>query len=374
MISKLGNIHNGQFQLDTVLSAAWLAIVLVFALFGPWLTGDSESPGLLPFSPDKLHPSASLQPPMSQLADSGKVFYLGSDHLGRDLLSGIIAGTRNSMLVSVAAMLLATFIGTLAGGAAGFFGDREFILSRASYLALAFHLLLTWFYLIYIPRYAWKDFGDLAFMKASGFVGELLLFWAGILIITYAFYVLLRYIPYMRRSLYFPLDSWSTGFTEVFASIPRLFLVLSLVAVIQPGVYAFIFLMGVTSWVGAARLIRGQMLAIRRQEYVEAAYALGLKRMAVWFKHAIPNSASVILVDFTFGVAAILMAESTLSFLGVGLPPGVISWGKLLSNIKYDATAWWLVIFPGLAIFFTILSIHTIGDASRKKINPKSGT
>jgi peptide/nickel transport system permease protein len=133
-------------------------------------------------------------------------------------------------------------------------------------------------------------------------------------------------------------------------------------------------MMGVTSWVSVARLIRGQMLSIRSQEYIEAAYALGLDRMAIWLKHALPNSASVILVDFTFGVAAILMAESTLSFLGVGLPPGVISWGKLLSNIKYDATAWWLVIFPGLAIFITILSIHTLGDAIRKKINPRGAT
>lgn len=374
MTSKLNNIQRRYIRVDTVLSAGWLLLVLIFAVFGPWLTGSKNNAGLLPFSPDKLHPSYSLQPPMSRLVEEDKSFYLGSDHLGRDLLAGIIAGTRNSMLVSTAAMLLATLIGTILGGVAGFFGDREIIFSRASYIAGGMHLLMVWFYLIYVPRYTWQKFPEMPIIEAFLFLGELLLFWIGILIITYALFILLRYIPYLRKHQYFPLDSWSTGFTEIFASIPRLFLVLSLVAVIQPGVYAFIFMMGVTSWVSAARLIRGQMLSIRSQEYIEAAYALGLGRKAIWFRHALPNSASVILVDFTFGVAAILMAESTLSFLGVGLPPGVISWGKLLSNIKYDATAWWLVVFPGLAIFITILSMHTLGDAIRKKIDPRSAT
>ncbi|MFA0961246.1 ABC transporter permease [Roseivirga sp. BDSF3-8] len=371
MIIRSRKTYYTFFRTDTFLSAVWLLLMVIFAVFGPFITGENGSRGILPFNADKLHPSASFLPPFSTIEPDGRVFYLGSDHLGRDLLSGIVTGARSSMLVALAAMTLASVLGTLLGGLAGFFGDRQIIISRAAWMAGGIHLLLVWFYLIYVPRYTWQDLPDAGLFGSLQFLLQILLFWLCILIITYALLVLFRYIPWFRKGLPLPIDTWSTGFTEIFASVPRLFLVLSLVAVVKPGVWTFVLLMGATSWIGAARLVRGQMLRIRRQEYIEAAYALGISRRKIWLRHALPNSAAVVLVDFTFGVAAILMAESTLSFLGVGLPPEVTSWGKLLSNIKYDAAAWWLVVFPGLTIFLTILSIHTLGDAVRKKINPR---
>jgi peptide/nickel transport system permease protein len=159
---------------------------------------------------------------------------------------------------------------------------------------------------------------------------------------------------------------------EIMICFPTFFLILTVLAFIGPSIYNIMFVIGITSWTGIARLARGEFLKFRHQDFVLAAKTLGTSTHRIILKHILPNSLAPILVSATFGVAAAILVESSLSFLGFGVQPPTPSWGETLSQSRdFMDIAWWLTLFPGLAIFLTITAYNLVGEGLRDAIDPK---
>jgi peptide/nickel transport system permease protein len=159
---------------------------------------------------------------------------------------------------------------------------------------------------------------------------------------------------------------------EVVICFPTFFLVLTLLAVLGPSIYYIMLVIGVTGWTGIARLVRGEFFKLRDQDFVTACRSQGMGTSRIIFRHILPNAIAPVLVSSTFGIAAAILVESSLSFLGFGVQPPTPSWGDLLSQSRaFIDIAWWLTIFPGFAIFLTITSFNLVGEGLRDAIDPK---
>lgn len=159
---------------------------------------------------------------------------------------------------------------------------------------------------------------------------------------------------------------------EIMICFPTFFLILTLLAFVGPSIYNIMIVIGLTSWTGVARLVRGEFLKLKNQEFVQAAKALGASDTRVIFRHMLPNALAPVLVSATFGVAAAILIESGLSFLGFGVPPHIPSWGSILSQSQeFMDIAWWLTLVPGAAIFLTITVYNVVGEALRDAIDPR---
>ncbi len=159
---------------------------------------------------------------------------------------------------------------------------------------------------------------------------------------------------------------------DVVLAFPGILLAIFITAVLGPAVEHLILALALTGWVGYARLARGQVMALRDREYVQAARALGATPLRVVVRHLLPNIAGPILVSATFGLPAVILAEVALSFLGLGVPPGTPSWGALLeSGSQYLLVAPHLAAFPGLAVIITVLGFNFLGDGIRDRLDPR---
>lgn len=159
---------------------------------------------------------------------------------------------------------------------------------------------------------------------------------------------------------------------EIMICFPTFFLILTLLAFLGPSIYNIMIVIGLTSWTGVARLVRGEFLKLKNQEFVQAAKALGASDTRIIFRHMLPNALAPVLVSATFGVAAAILIESGLSFLGFGVPPQVPSWGSILSQSQeFMDIAWWLTLVPGTAIFITITVYNIVGEGLRDAIDPR---
>jgi peptide/nickel transport system permease protein len=154
-------------------------------------------------------------------------------------------------------------------------------------------------------------------------------------------------------------------------SIPTLFLIISIIAIAKPSIFIVMAVIGLTSWTGIARFIRAELLRIRSLEYIEAANALGYSEFRTIFRHAIPNALSPVLIAVAFGIASAILIESTLSFIGIGVPPETMTWGSLLSSARQSTAAWWLAIFPGFAIFITVTVYNLVGEGLTDALDPR---
>ena len=224
-------------------------------------------------------------------ASPGREHWLGTDRLGRDVLSGLVHGSRYALTIGLVSVGISMCIGLLLGALAGYFGG-------------------------------WVDL------------------------------VLSR-------------------FFELWAAIPSFFLILTAAAFFPPSLFFIMIIIGLTSWVGIARLTRSQFLQVRSYDYVSAARSLGYSNSRIMFGHILPNAVGPILIPAAFGVAGAILAESGLSFLGVGVPAEAITWGSLLAGARSNAAAWWLVLMPGLAIFVTVTLYNLLGDGLRDALDPK---
>lgn len=301
------------------LALAWLAAVALLALLAP----------ILPL------PYAAGVPDLAHVAEApswANRHWLGTDPRGGDVLSSLLCGARTALLLTLPAALLAALLGGLAGGAAGFWGNRLRVSTPGSGLAV---VALAW----------GAGAPPLALAVGAGTVGAL---WAS---------QCLRQQP---TTLAVPLDSLVLAAASGLDTVPRLVLVLALVARGDLSVAGLGLVLGLTSWPGPARQVRARMLAVRAWPFVEAARASGLSSGRVWWRHALPHALSPLQTALPLSLAALLALESTLSFLGVGLPPDVSSWGQQLAVARQQPQAWWAVLFPALMLFVTMLSINAI--------------
>jgi peptide/nickel transport system permease protein len=158
---------------------------------------------------------------------------------------------------------------------------------------------------------------------------------------------------------------------DALMAIPRLFLLLTCIALFSRTVWLVIVLLGATSWMATARLVRGQILAIREKEFVTAARALGAGGRRIIYSHLIPNTLTVIIISATLRIGGIILAEAALSFLGLGVPPPTPSWGQMVfEGREVLMSAWWLATFPGLAIVVTVIGYNLLGDGLRDAFDP----
>jgi len=159
---------------------------------------------------------------------------------------------------------------------------------------------------------------------------------------------------------------------EVVLCFPFLFLVVGIVALFRPSMYTIIVALGLTTWTDAARYVRGEILRIRELEFTHAARAIGASDARIILRHLLPNALAPALVSTNFAIAAAVLTESALSFLGIGVPLPAPSWGGILSLAEeYIDFAWWLLLFPGLAIFTTVASFNIVGDRFREALDPR---
>jgi peptide/nickel transport system permease protein len=161
-------------------------------------------------------------------------------------------------------------------------------------------------------------------------------------------------------------------FVDIMLSIPTFFLILAVIAFIGPSIWNIMIIIGLTSWMGVARLVRAEFLSLKEREFVLAAKAIGAGDMRIIFSHIMPNSMSPVFVSAVLGVAAAILVESALSFLGLGVQPPTPSWGNILTLGKDNIEiAWWLSVFPGLAILFTVLAYNLVGEGLRDALDPR---
>jgi peptide/nickel transport system permease protein len=167
-------------------------------------------------------------------------------------------------------------------------------------------------------------------------------------------------------------DMALSRFMDVVLSVPSIILMLALIAIVEkPDIWKLMVVIGATSWVGIARLTRGEFLKLKTLDYVTAARALGLSTSRVIVRHVLPNALAPALVSISFGIAGAILVESGLSFLGFGSPPPTPSWGSILRSGFADYSQWWLILFPGLAVFYGVFTYNLIGDGLQQAIDPR---
>lgn len=159
---------------------------------------------------------------------------------------------------------------------------------------------------------------------------------------------------------------------DIMLCFPTFFLILAVIAFLDPSIWNIMIVIGLTSWMGVARLVRAEFLSLREREFVQAARALGASDRRLIFRHILPNALSPVLVSATLGVAGAILTESALSFLGIGVQPPTPSWGNMLTVGKQTlGVAWWLSVFPGLAILVTVLGYNLLGEGIRDALDPR---
>lgn len=297
--------------------------------------------------------------------------WLGTDEIGRDVLSGMIHGTRIAMMVGVVSMSIASIIGIFMGAMAGYFGDEKL---KASFTSVAFFILslpFAFFYGFQVRSYAIGDaFQNSLFTALFQILIGFIIF---SLIIGSALFIakMINKAFKIKSNVSIPIDIIVSRSIEILISVPRLLLIMSIVAIAKPSIMLVMVIIGATSWTGIARFTRGELLRVRNLEYIEAAQSLGYSEWRTIFRHAIPNSLAPVLIAIAFGVAGAILTESFLSFLGIGVEAEVATWGKLLSLARKNFSAWWLALAPGFAIFITVTIYNLMGEGLTDALDPR---
>ncbi len=314
-----------------------LMLLLVIALAGKaltewWIVFDPEVVRLTDkFLPPMSAPSLDSLPTDRPFAD---IYLMGTDELGRDVFSRMFQGSFVSLSIGFVAVGISLSIGILMGGLAGYYGQ-----DKVGLKTVLGGMLLG---------------GVLIYFKWN-FLGYSII---AVLFFTWAF----------RLSV----DTLIMRFTDAMMCFPTFFLILTAVALLPPSIYTIMFIIGLFSWMGMARLIRAEFLSLREQDFVTASKALGIPEWRIIFRHMVPNALAPVFVSATIGVASAILTESALSFLGFGVPPPDATWGNILSDGKgfiFDAP--WLFFIPGIAIFIVVLAFNLVGEGLREALNPK---
>ena len=291
--------------------------------------------------------------------------WLGTDEIGRDVAAGMIGGTRTAMLVGLIAMSIATVIGIFFGAVAGYFGNRGVRWQRGQLLIGILALPLAYFY-AFVAGSVSSDF------SVGVILGRVLMF-SVIVGVLFGVGKVLPLPGWWRRPVVLPLDSLVMRGIETMNSIPALLLLLAVVAAIgEPSILYVMIIIGLIRWTGIARFVRAELLRIRQLTYIEAARALGYGHWRILLRHALPNALGPVLITTAFGIASAILLEALLSFLGIGVAANEVTWGSLLSSARRNVSAWWLAVFPGLAIFVTVTIFNLIGEGLTEAMEGRS--
>jgi len=276
--------------------------------------------------------------------------YLGTDKLGRDVLAGLIRGTRIAVFVGFGAVFIALLIGIPLGSVAGYFGNDGLLGPRYRWwgwlVGATLGVLYGWISLI--------PFFQLTGILAAGSVLVLAASLGGFFLSQ-----ALRLIPAMRRSTALPADTLVLQAVELFVNIPGLVLLVALLSIInQPSLWVVIVVIGVLRWPTVARYLRAELLRVRSLPYMDAAKVSGISQRRRLFYHALPNALGPLAVVASFSLGSAILLEAALSFLGIGIPADQVTWGSLLRLSREFPKAWWLAVFPGVLLTLTVLSAN----------------
>lgn len=296
--------------------------------------------------------------------------YLGTDRIGQDVASGMIHGTRTAMLVGIVAMSIAMLIGILLGALSGYFGDDRFKTTPTRIVLNGLAVLAAFFYTFITNGYYLTDLiGEGHLLRA---IGVFVLYLVGLILLAQILSRILELLPPLRKQIAVPMDLMVMRLIEVVNSIPLLVLILAIVGIVEkPSVLFVMVIIGLVSWTGIAKFVRAELLRVRNLEYIEAAQALGYSEWRIISRHALPNALAPVLIAVAFGIATAILTEAYLSFIGVGIPDDQVTWGSLLRLSQDKFSAWWLAIFPGLAIFITVIIFNLIGEGLTDALDPR---
>lgn len=328
------------------LALGFIALVilmsLAFDLFVHWFGWNTT-----------LNLDAINQPPFQS-----PISFLGTNDLGQNILFLVISGAKYSLGISFFSALFAGTIGIFIGGIAGYFGDNSMKIKRYHMISFLVSVLIFWFYTNLGLTMNTLNQSLIAYFLASMLsLGVWKLLCAS-----------LKKIKSFNYSIYLPIDILNTKFTEIVFAIPSYFIILAFSSFLGNSMWAIILVLALTSWPQSALLMRAELLRIREMNYINALKLSGIDHIKILIKHAIPNAISPLLVNFVFFVSGLLIVESTLSYIGIGLSADITTWGKVISSFKHNTANWWVAFFPGIIIFLTILSIHKIGNWLEEKL------
>ncbi len=287
--------------------------------------------------------------------------WLGTDQIGRDVLSGMISGARISILVSLIGMGIATIIGLFLGSMSGFYGNRrlKFSFGQMAFLSIGL-LLFSWLFYA-LPIY----FSENGIAQYRAIVG------LGLLVLFILLWKVVQLNPLGKQNIFIPIDSMTIFSLEAFGAIPKLLLVLVIGALFPPSLFVIAFIIGITHWPSITRFTRSEMLKIKEKEYILSAQMQQIPQYLILFRYALPNAIGPALIVIMLGIGEAIMVEAFLSFLGFGLPGDVVSWGQFLAASRLHFSAWWLAVFPGLAIFLTIYAANKMGELLMEEMGQK---
>lgn len=291
--------------------------------------------------------------------------WLGTDSQGRDVAAGLIRGTRIAFLVGFGTILLASFLGILIGSLAGFLGDDRLKISRIRLIINGLAFLAAIFFGFIARSFYLTD--AIEILKSLALV--VLIFWLANSLARLAEKMPL---PFLQKKMTVPVDLILMRFVEIFNTTPRLILLIALSATIEkPSIFLLIIIISLLSWTGVAKFIRAEMLRIRQAGFVQAARMMGVSDGQNIWRHALPNALPPALTALAFGMGGAILAEAFLSFLGIGVPPDAVTWGSMLNEGRGHFEAPWLIIFPGLLLFLTILSFNLLGESIEEWLDPR---
>lgn len=295
-----------------------------------------------------LKAGSYISPFADQAGNNRFRHWLGTDALGRDVLAGMIRGCRVSLLIGLGSMLIALLIGVPLGSAAAWWGNKGWRLTILQFIIMLFTctvVFLVWFTPITILTKSLVS----------------------VFLVLAAIYLLWKSRSYSRGRIAVPIDQLVMGWVSIIDGFPALFLILILVAIVPLKGWVVVMLtIALLRWPSMARYMRAEVFKMKESNYIKAAQILNVPSWQILRRHIVPYAFRPVMISFVFGVSSAILAESSLSFLGIGLPTEEINWGRLLAQSRNHFDAWWLVLFPGSAIFFTLLSLYTIGNAWQK--------
>jgi peptide/nickel transport system permease protein len=284
-----------------------------------------------------------------------RLYLLGTDELGRDVFARMLQGAWVSLTVGFVAVGIAVFIGIILGGLAGYYGQNPIRVGEVLIAVLVVWMALGW--------------GKLS---TSILVVLALAAMAIAAVLVVQRHSDSRGLRHVFSAQFLSVDMVITGLIDIMLCFPSFFLILTVVALLPASIYNIMIIIGLTSWMGAARFVRAEFLSLREQDFVTAARALGVSDWRIIFRHMVPNAIAPVLVSATIGIAGAILTEAGLSFLGFGVPPPHATWGNILSDGKnYLFDAPWLTFIPGIAILVVVLSFNLFGEGLRDILNPK---